>query len=449
MDIKELYSIFVKCGSVATDSRAIRGGELFFALKGENFDGNEYAVKALEAGAAYAVVNADAPVAGKADCYPSENGGSRIIKADDTLAQLQALARYHRENVLGEGNHLTVIGITGTNGKTTTKELLRTVLSAGLRTVATEGNLNNDIGVPLSLLKITPDTQIAIIEMGASHPDDITKLVKVSEPDYGIITNVGKAHLLGFGSFEGVKKAKGRLYDYVNEFGKAVFVNQDDEVLRSMCAEREGLSIVPYGLNTDGCAILETTSESPFLRIKLSDGKVINTSLIGNYNSANVLAALCVGKFFGISEDKALAAIASYRPSNSRSQMVRTERNSLIVDAYNANPSSMRAALMNFFSINASPKAVLLGDMRELGDGSVNEHKEILKLLAGAGIDHIYLVGEEFRKALEDSAKPANVNWFATSVELADELARNPLSGYTALVKGSRGIQMEKTIPSL
>ena len=210
MDIKELYSIFVKCGSVATDSRAIRGGELFFALKGENFDGNEYAVKALEAGAAYAVVNADAPVAEQADCYPSENGGSRIIKADDTLAQLQALARYHRENVLGEGNHLTVIGITGTNGKTTTKELLRTVLSAGLRTVATEGNLNNDIGVPLSLLKITPDTQIAIIEMGASHPDDIAKLVKVSEPDYGIITNVGKAHLLGFGSFEGVSHSPRR-----------------------------------------------------------------------------------------------------------------------------------------------------------------------------------------------------------------------------------------------
>ena len=216
-----------------------------------------------------------------------------------------------------------------------------------------------------------------------------------------------------------------------------------------MCAEREGLSIVPYGLNTDGCTILETTSESPFLRIKLSDGKVVNTSLIGNYNSANVLAALCVGKFFGISEDNALAAIASYRPSNSRSQMVRTERNSLIVDAYNANPSSMRAALMNFFSINASPKAVLLGDMRELGDGSVNEHKEILKLLSGAGIDRIYLVGEEFRKALEDSVKPENVSWFATSAELADELAHNPFSGYTALVKGSRGIQMEKTIPSL
>ena len=451
MEISELYSIFVGCGAVTTDSRKISGGELFFALKGENFDGNEYAAKALEAGAAYAVVNADAPVCARQDEFKDESGRSRLISVNDTLEALQDLARWHRENALGEGKRLTVIGITGTNGKTTTKELIRTVLSAGFNVTATEGNFNNDIGVPLSVLRITPQTQLAIIEMGASHPDDIAKLVRVCEPDYGIITNVGRAHLLGFGSFEGVKKAKGRLYDYVNEHGKAVFVNEDDDVLRSMCAEREGLSIVPYGLETDGCSILETTPENPYLRIRLADGKVVETHLVGSYNSANVLAAICIGKFFGIDEDKAVAQVASYVPSNSRSQMVRTERNTLIVDAYNANPSSMRAALTNFFEINAERKAVMIGDMGELGASSDDEHSGVLEMLMKSGIDKIFLVGPEFRKALTRAGidLDGRVHWSEDSCALASELAREPLEGYLVLVKGSHYMQMEKTLPSL
>ena len=449
MEISELYSIFCSCGAVATDSRAIRGGELFFALKGENFDGNEYAEKALESGAAYVVVSEDAPICEKRSEYKDEKGGSRILPVHDTLAELQALARYHRENVLGPDNHLTVIGITGTNGKTTTKELIRTVLSAEFNVTATEGNLNNDIGVPLSLLKITPETQLAIIEMGASHPDDIEKLVKVCEPDYGIITNVGKAHLLGFGSYEGVKKAKGKVYDYVNAHGKAVFVNEDDEVLCKMCVERSGLSIVPYGLATDNGAVLETTKENPYLRIRLSDGNVVETKLIGAYNAPNVLAAICIGKFFGVGEVEAITKIASYVPSNSRSQMVNTEHNVLIVDAYNANPSSMKAALSNFSSVNAEPKAVLLGDMRELGEGSVDEHKAIVKMLIESDNKLICLVGDEFKKALDETKTDSRFHWYSTSSELASALESNCLDGYTILVKGSRGIQMEKTLPAL
>ena len=449
MEISELYSIFCSCGAVATDSRAIRGGELFFALKGENFDGNEYAEKALESGAAYAVVSVGAPICEKCSEYKDGKGGSRILPVHDTLAELQALARYHRENVLGPDKHLTVIGITGTNGKTTTKELIRTVLSAEFNVTATEGNLNNDIGVPLSLLKITPETQLAIIEMGASHPDDIEKLVKVCEPDYGIITNVGKAHLLGFGSYEGVKKAKGKLYDYVNAHGKAVFVNEDDEVLCKMCVERSGLSIVPYGLATDNGAVLETTKENPYLRIRLSDGNVVETKLIGAYNASNVLAAICIGKFFGVGEVEAITKIASYVPSNSRSQMVNTEHNVLIVDAYNANPSSMKAALSNFSSVNAEPKAVLLGDMRELGEGSVDEHKAIVKMLIESDNKLICLVGDEFKKALDETKTDSRFHWYSTSSELAYALESNCLDGYTILVKGSRGIQMEKTLPAL
>lgn len=451
MEIKDLYDIFRKCGSVLTDSRKISGGELFFALKGENFDGNEFADKALEAGAAYAVVNADASVCVRANDFPDGNGGSRLISVNDTLVALQDLARWHREHVLGEDKHLTVIGITGTNGKTTTKELIRTVLSAGFNVTATEGNLNNDIGVPLSVLKITPETQLAVIEMGASHPDDIAKLVKVCEPDYGIITNVGRAHLQGFGSFEGVQRAKGQLYDYVNANGKAVFVNADDDVLRSMCESRDGLSIIPYGLETDGCHLLETTPENPYLRIELSDNKVVATHLVGAYNAANVLAAICIGKFFGVDEDAAVAQVASYVPSNSRSQMVRTERNVLIVDAYNANPSSMTASLENFFNMSAPAKAVMIGDMGELGDSSDEEHEKILKLLTDSSIDKIYLVGKEFEKALAKAGKSGDerIFWFASSDALAAYLSENQLSGYSVLIKGSHSMRMEKTVQVL
>lgn len=444
MEINELYDIFRKCGKVTTDSRKVAGGELFFALKGENFDGNLYAAKALEAGAAYAVVDADSQAVSFSGDYIDASGCSRIIPVPSTLAALQALARHHRENV--RSPRLPVIGITGTNGKTTTKELIRTVLAAKFNVKATEGNLNNDIGVPLTLLSIGSETEIAVVEMGASHPDDIEKLVKVSEPDYGIITNVGKAHLLGFGTFDGVKKAKGALYDYVAAHDGEVFVNADDADLVSMAESRSGMVLIPYGIENDEAEILPVTPDEPFLRLGFPDGRILKTALVGSYNAANVLAALCIGRHFGVDEDAAFAAISSYTPSNSRSQMVRTANNTLIVDAYNANPSSMRAALDNFSRIEAPDKTALLGDMRELGENSVNEHIDILRLALSLGISDLCLVGDEFSKAMKSVDCPPTVRWYPDSSMLAAALHNAPLTGHVILIKGSRGIMMEKVL---
>ena len=357
---------------------------------------------------------------------------------------MQALARHHRENV--RSPRLPVIGITGTNGKTTTKELIRTVLAAKFNVKATEGNLNNDIGVPLTLLSIGSETEIAVVEMGASHPDDIEKLVKVSEPDYGIITNVGKAHLLGFGSFDGVKKAKGALYDYVAAHDGEVFVNADDADLVSMAESRSGMVLIPYGIENDEVEILPVTPEEPFLRLGFADGRILKTALVGSYNAANVLAALCIGRHFGVDEDAAFAAISSYTPSNSRSQMVRTANNTLIVDAYNANPSSMRAALDNFSRIEAPDKTALLGDMRELGENSVNEHIDILRLALSLGLSDLCLVGDEFSKAMKSVDCPPTVRWYPDSAALASALHDAPLAGHVILIKGSRGIMMEKVL---
>ena len=444
MEINELYDIFRKCGKVTTDSRKVAGGELFFALKGENFDGNLYAAKALEACAAYAVVDADSQAVSFSGDYIDASGCSRIIPVPSTLAALQALARHHRENV--RSPRLPVIGITGTNGKTTTKELIRTVLAAKFNVKATEGNLNNDIGVPLTLLSIGSETEIAVVEMGASHPDDIEKLVKVSEPDYGIITNVGKAHLLGFGTFDGVKKAKGALYDYVAAHDGEVFVNADDADLVSMAESRSGMVLIPYGIENDEAEILPVTPDEPFLRLGFPDGRILKTALVGSYNAANVLAALCIGRHFGVDEDAAFAAISSYTPSNSRSQMVRTANNTLIVDAYNANPSSMRAALDNFSRIEAPDKTALLGDMRELGENSVNEHIDILRLALSLGLSDLCLVGDEFSKAMKSVDCPPTVRWYPDSSMLAAALHNAPLTGHVILIKGSRGIMMEKVL---
>ena len=444
MEINELYDIFRKCGKVTTDSRKVAGGELFFALKGENFDGNIYAAKALEAGAAYAVVDADSQAVSFSGDYIDASGCSRIIPVPSTLAALQALARHHRENV--RSPRLPVIGITGTNGKTTTKELIRTVLAAKFNVKATEGNLNNDIGVPLTLLSIGSETEIAVVEMGASHPDDIEKLVKVSEPDYGIITNVGKAHLLGFGTFDGVKKAKGALYDYVAAHDGEVFVNADDADLVSMAESRSGMVLIPYGIENDEAEILPVTPDEPFLRLGFPDGRILKTALVGSDNAANVLAALCIGRHFGVDEDAAFAAISSYTPSNSRSQMVRTANNTLIVDAYNANPSSMRAALDNFSRIEAPDKTALLGDMRELGENSVNEHIDILRLALSLGLSDLCLVGDEFSKAMKSVDCPPTVRWYPDSSMLAAALHNAPLTGHVILIKGSRGIMMEKVL---
>ena len=447
----ELYNIYKECGVVTTDSRAIKGGELFFALKGENFDGNEYALKALEAGAAYAVVNKDSAVAAQAET------DRRLFPVDDTLKTLQELARWHRSMTFVDGKPLTVVALTGTNGKTTTKELIREVLSVKYNVTATEGNLNNSIGVPLTLLKINAQTQIAVVEMGASHPGDIKELVDIALPNYGLITNVGKAHLLGFGSFEGVKKTKGELYDYLRRTSDKVFLNVDNPHLCEMANERHLQSdperpyslVLPYGLEYSGAKVLPSSPEQPYLRIALQDGGEIKTNLVGSYNADNVMAAIAVGMNFGVVFEDACAAIAAYVPSNNRSQMTATERNTLIVDAYNANPTSMDAALTNFANVEAPVKIALLGDMLELGEDSLIEHVTVINKALSSDLNTICFVGAEFGKALETQTSAENVKWFANSQDLADWLAEQKISGATVLVKGSRGTRMEKTIQAL
>ena len=424
MNIQDLYDIFLQSAGVCTDTRTLKKNQLFFALKGENFDGNRFALQALEKGASYAVAGEDL-----------EADDSRLIKVPDTLEALKELAAYHRRQL-----RIPVIGLTGTNGKTTTKELIRTALGAAYRVSATEGNLNNEIGVPLTVLKIGPRAQIAIVEMGASHPEDLKPLLAVAQPNLGLITNVGKAHLLGFGSYEGVKHAKGLLYDYLKEHDGVVFANADDPVLQEMLARR-GLEAIGY--TKEGVAI----TADPFVELGFEDA-VLKTQLVGAYNADNVLAALKLAWFFDVPREDALQAIASYVPSNNRSQLVKTERNTLIVDAYNANPSSMAVALENL-ALMKGRKVAMLGDMRELGADSAAEHSRIVEKLqtvipAGDG-GAAYLVGEEFAKAA--AGKPYKT--FATSEELAKYLVENPLEGCTILLKGSHSIQMERIIPSL
>ena len=456
MNIVEIYSRFKECGCVTTDTRTLKGGEMFFALKGENFDGNEYAMKALELGAAYAVVNASS-AAGNTD-------DPRLIKVEDTLATLQELARWHRSMTFVDGKPLTVIALTGTNGKTTTKELIREVLSKRYRVTATEGNLNNSIGVPLTLLKINSDTQIAVIEMGASHPGDVRELVNIALPNFGLITNVGKAHLLGFGSFEGVKQTKGELYDYLRRTADKIFLNVDNPHLCAMAAERsmqhdserpDCSLVIPYGLGYAHAQVLPSSPENPFLRIAVpvaeGESVTIATNLVGSYNADNVMAAIAVGCHFGVSFDEAVGAIEAYVPSNNRSQMIRTSRNTLIVDAYNANPTSMEAALGNFATVESDQKIAALGDMLELGDESLAEHVRIAAMALDLGLQRVCFVGTEFAKALatfEDL--PANkVISFDTSAELADWFTANPCQGSIILIKGSRGTRMEKVIAVL
>lgn len=417
MEIKELYDIFLQSAGVCTDTRTLKKNQLFFALKGENFDGNRFALQALEKGASYAVAGEDL----LAD-------DPRLIKVSDTLETLKALAAYHRRQL-----RIPVIGLTGTNGKTTTKELIKTALGAAYRVSATEGNLNNEIGVPLTVLKIGPRAQIAIVEMGASHPEDLKPLLAVAQPNLGLITNVGKAHLLGFGSFEGVKHAKGLLYDYLKEHDGVVFANAEDPVLQEMLAQR-GLEAIGYSRKD------VKVKADPFLELKWNDA-TLKTQLVGAYNAANVLAALKLAWYFDVPREDALQAIASYVPSNNRSQLVKTGKNTLIVDAYNANPSSMAVALDNL-SLMKGRKVALLGDMRELGADSAAEHDRIVARLEGL---EAYLVGEEFTRAA--AGKPYKT--FATSDDLAKYLAEHPLQGCTVLLKGSHSTQMEKVIKFL
>lgn len=432
--IEKLYTLLKQSNGVSTDSRNVTPGSIFFALKGETFDGNKFVLQALESGAAYAVTD---------DLSLPDN--SRIIKTDDCLKTLQQLAAHHR-NVLG----LPVFALTGSNGKTTTKELITAVLSTKYKVVSTTGNLNNHIGVPLTLLKMNQETEMAVIEMGASAPGEIDLLSSICQPNSGLITNVGKAHLLGFGSFEGVKKTKGELYDYLQKNGGTALYNGMNSHLCEMISQRTGIKKIKYGLSAQNALVLPATSDNPFLRIKMKDGRVINTNMIGDYNADNVLAALAVGEFAGTDPGLSAKAVENYTPSNNRSQLVKGKFNTLIVDAYNANPTSMRAALENFMQIECSKKALIVGDMLELGEYSSDEHKGILDLIKQMNAESIFFVGTEFKNAAEgDSYFKESANFFQTSDLLKEHLNNSTPIGCTFLIKGSRGTRLEKVIETL
>ncbi len=431
-----LYSIFLKYPLICTDSRNCPAGSIFFALKGDNFNANAFALSALKKGCAYAVVD-------EAE-YAIDN---RFILVENVLKSLQQLATYHRKQ-LGT----TIIGITGTNGKTTTKELIASVLSEKFNILFTQGNLNNHIGVPLTLLQLKPEHELAVIEMGANHPGDIKELAEIACPDFGIITNVGKAHLEGFGSFEGVMKTKAELYDYIYQFGENIFLNVGNTHLVEMARNSlivEKMNPVKYALETHTESVLvegKITDCSPFLEMECRTNTEkfgIKTQLIGSYNAENVLAAVTIGRFFGIAYQVIKSGLEKYTPNNNRSQLTITERNKLVVDAYNANPTSMRAAILNFAQMNVAAKTLILGDMLELGEYSDSEHQNVVDLLQQKGFSSVLLVGKDFLKTRN------NYNCFKKVEDLVEWIDSHPIENQMVLIKGSRGIKLEKVLSKL
>ena len=422
MEIAELYKCFMECGKVTTDSRNCPEGSMFIALKGETFNGNAFAAQALKQGCRYAVID------------ESEYAGEGTILVDNCLQALQQLANYHRRQL-----KTPVIGITGTNGKTTTKELISTVLSRKFNTLYTEGNFNNHIGVPLTLLRLTKEHEMAVVEMGANHPGEIKTLVHIAEPDYGIITNVGKAHLQGFGSFEGVIRTKGELYDFLRDKGGAtIFIQNENPYLNGIA---EGLTCVRYGQTAGLYVSGELISCSPFLSFRWTAEGVsheVNTHLIGSYNLDNMLAAAAIGRYFGVSDDDISSALASYLPHNNRSQLKETADNKLIVDAYNANPTSMMAALKNFRQVEAPHKMVILGDMKELGEASREEHQKVVAYLTECGFDRVVMVGPEFAAATHSYQTFQHVD------EVLADIRMHKPQGYYILIKGSNSMKLSQ-----
>lgn len=430
MEIEELYNRFTECNGLTTDSRHCPEGSMFLALKGETFNGNAFAAQSLTQGCRYAVV--DEPQ------YASPEN-PRIILVDNCLETLQKLANYHRRRL---GTRM--IGVTGTNGKTTTKELIATVLGEKFKVLYTQGNFNNHIGVPLTLLRLKPEHEMAVIEMGANHPGEIKTLVHIAEPDYGIITNVGKAHLQGFGSFEGVIRTKGELYDFLREKGNStIFIQNENPYLNKIAT---GLTCVRYG-QTPGLDVTgKVVSCSPFLRFSWTAEGVsheVQTHLIGSYNLDNALAAVTIGRYFGVEDAKICHALSSYVPQNNRSQLVHTASNTLIVDAYNANPTSMMAALENFRQMEAAHKVAILGDMKELGEGSHEEHQKVVDFLKECGFERVMLVGPEFGGTVSSFEHYKDVK------EVEALLAAHPLQGCCVLVKGSNSMKLSELPASL
>lgn len=431
MDIETLYSCFLQHPIITTDSRDVPADSMFFALKGDSFDGNQYAQAALDKGAAYAVVD------------NSSVQGEHIILVPDVLKALQQLAHYHRCQ-LGT----TIVGITGTNGKTTTKELIAAVLQKKYNVLYTQGNFNNHIGVPKTLLQLTKEHNIAVVEMGANHPGEIKTLVEIVCPDYGLITNVGRAHLEGFGSFEGVIRTKGELYDFLRADAGTAFINNDNQYLKDISHD---LRLVKYGQTPADDLLVqgEFIDCNPTLHFRWKQQgspfspMEVQTRLIGSYNLDNALAAACVGTIFAVPAEDISAALSEYTPSNNRSQLTKTADNQLIVDAYNANPTSMAAALDSFAHVKAERKMVILGDMKELGEVSQAEHNSILNRLAELQLQQVWLVGSEFQKALQ--ANPVvSARTFADVQEVKALLATpdGKPRDYTILIKGSNSTKL-------
>lgn len=426
---RELYAVFLQHSKICTDSRKPEKDALFFALSGPNFNGNTFAAAALDQGCAYAVVD-----------DPNFVADSRYLLVENCLLALQDLARFRRNQLEAK-----IIAITGSNGKTTTKELLAAVLRKRYRTFATSGNLNNHIGVPLTLLSMPENTEMAVVEMGASKQGDIKELVEIAEPDFGIITNIGKAHLEGMGGYEGVVKTKTELYDFIRHSGGKVFVNSIHDVFLN---RSEGMHCIYYGQRDTDFVCGAFIDSNPYVRFRwksnqdsavLSEKPELQTVLMGFYNYENLLAAAAVGAYFGVDELSVNEALCTYNPDNNRSQMLETGTNLLIMDAYNANPSSMEAALRNFTEMNKSHKVLILGKMMELGDTWESEHRRIAQLANESGAEKIFFVGDLYQKAGISSC----TQLFTEVGEAQNYFKENPLTGCTILIKGSRSNRLE------
>ena len=423
MNIDNIYKIYKQFPSVQTDSRKLQKDDLFFALKGPNFNGNNFAKQALETGAAY--VFADEPLP-----FSDE----RIIQVKDVSQTLQQLAKFHREQF-----NIPFIAITGSNGKTTTKELVHEVLSSSYITYTTKGNLNNHIGIPLTILKIEPDAQMAVIEMGANHLKEISGYCEYAQPTHGLISNIGKAHLEGFGSVENVKKGKGELFEYLNINDGIAFVNTDDNAVWELSKKLK--NVIYYGSNAENvCGHI--IKNDPFLEVNINGQESFNisTNLVGNYNLPNVLAAVCIGKYFKVDDKKIKNAIENYHPSNSRSQLIKQNTNSIILDAYNANPGSMKAAIENFAAMQGNKKILMLGSMMELGSESKKEHAAIISLIDQYKWHAVVLVGNNFKEINQHYMNYDN------ALQAGDWLKNAGVENAQILIKGSRSMQMEKVL---
>jgi UDP-N-acetylmuramoyl-tripeptide--D-alanyl-D-alanine ligase len=425
MSIEDIYKIYQQFPSIQTDTRKLQKGDLFFALKGPSFNGNHFAKQALDSGAAYVIADEKLPFADE-----------RIIQVADVLETLQQLAKHHRNQF-----QIPFIAITGSNGKSTTKELLHEVLSSTFKTYTTQGNLNNHIGVPLTILKIKSDAEMAVIEMGANHLHEIAGYCEYAQPTHGLITNMGKAHIEGFGSVENVKKGKGELFDYLDLHNGTAFVNTDDE---GVFAKSNFLKHKIFYGNKSGAINGSISKNDPFIEVKINGEKPVNiqTHLVGAYNLPNVLAAVCIGRYFKINDEKIKHAIENYLPSNSRSQLVKRNSNTIILDAYNANPGSMKAAIENFAAMKGDKKILLLGDMKELGDESKKEHAAIVSLIDTYKWQAVVLVGKNFAEI------KGNHIHFENSSQAGEWFKKEKIENAQILVKGSRSMEMEKVLES-